>query len=306
MKSERKARRVAPPTLPFSHHHVARLAKLETEIEAAEQRLREIRADFKAVGRLDLVCEFLKAPAALKRLADYLWCDKSLRLFGQKCPFPPKLDVALLNRCPQRFVLQRSDSIEPNRDFAEILMRGDFAEQLTDIIFAKVRSKFRGRMRYHAKKRRKSVLDLKALVREWAVEISWLYPLEEWACIFPAALLARDEAFIQEITNIRSQSDTVLDLAIAIYWYSWPRQDRHHVGLGQAGLPSLPNDIPPLMHWSNKAACEFVTYRTGKEISPEVHKKQQSNFGLRIAKPTIVGSANYKYDGQIHSLTCER
>jgi hypothetical protein len=288
MKSRRPAKRRAPRTAAVVDTSI----KLQGMIEEEEQRRSEIRAELKAAGRFDLACGYLKAPAALRDLADYLWGGKSFVYFGRKHPPPTELDVALLGRFPRHFVLRRNDSAEPNINSAEILLR-DFAEPLIESVFAKVRARFRDRIRPRTK-RRPSPLNEKAVVREWAIELSWLYPLEEWACIFPAAALAGDQTFIEAILA-RSERDKLLDnadIAIAIYWYGCPWR--------------YPDDIPPLRHWSDKAACEFVAFITGERVSVQAYKMRKSRLGLTSTKPTVVGFAEYNYSRQIHCLTCKR
>jgi len=48
--------------------------------------------------------------------------------------------------------------------------------------------------------------------------------------------------------------------------------------------------VPPLMYWSDQAACDFIRYINGEQL--ELHQKWKSRKRLRSAKPTLVSWRN--------------
>jgi hypothetical protein len=130
-----------------------------------------------------------------------------------------------------------------------------------------------------------------------------MYSIEEWACIFRDAAVAGDIEFIEKI--IASLRPVIRegrwrlpyskeDFALAIYWHGF-----HPVG--------LENKVPPLKHWSDKAACEFVKFATGNDkLERSNYQMHKSRFELHSEKPLLVSYADYASDGTTERLTCSR
>jgi hypothetical protein len=118
-------------------------------------------------------------------------------------------------------------------------------------------------------------------------------PLEEWACIFPDAVLAGDLKFSHEVTKahrsrcIKPPFDRV-DLTIMMPWHGFTWRDK---------------ELPPLKYWSDQAACDCVGFLSGKSLSISAYKHRKNRLGLHSEKPTLVTTAIYNCVDGVHRLT---
>jgi hypothetical protein len=162
------------------------------------------------------------------------------------------------------------------------------------MIAAKIRSDVLDR--HSAARRHGEIISEQEMVRELAIETArWRYTLEEWATIFPDAALAGDYDFIRRIVGKWTEPPAI-DLrywVIACFWHGF-----ESVGLG--------NRVPPLKHWSNKAARELVAFWCAEPISVDAYKALKKKMGRRSEKPKLVTFATYTRRGKEHLLHCER
>ena len=282
-------------------------------IDAAVYEARELRAKYVSLGRPDLARDFVVTPTPLRDLADYLWLDKPLvtseSFSAQTRSTPPSANFK------KEFRLVRRDGAPGNSEDgficcpAEWRRRDESARHLADSFAKRLSSawsvmwmtKKNSDLREQiakAEKAGKPVAE-KSLVRKWALETIWRnFPLEEWATVFPDAALAGDLDFIQEIVRRFKGKDDGLHLAtdylpLAFYWHEFP-------GAAQ---------VPPLKHWRDKAACEFIRFFTGKSVQAltiERYKRLKRKLGLHIEKPILVSWTEYKRSGMEHVLTARR
>ena len=286
---------------------VDRAAAKQAEIVKLEELQRETRRKFIQAGRPDLNRRFLSAPAFLRQLAGFLWRNEPLVGFLTRSQAlkpgtwrtEEEESISALNY-PKQFTLVRR-SCENWCEVKEDWYRG-FGRHLLQMWAVKKEADVTRRIKT-AGKRRQNVTDERSILRQVAIELAPMYSFEEWACIFPDAAAAGDTEFIEEI--IAFLRPVILEgrwrlpfskeyLALAIYWHGF-----HAVG--------LENKVPPLKHWSDKAAWQFVKFATGNDkldlSNYQIHK---ARFELHSEKPVLVGFADYCTDGTIERLTCRR
>jgi hypothetical protein len=153
-----------------------------------------------------------------------------------------------------------------------------------------------------AGKRGQDVTDEKSILRQVAIELAPMYSLEEWACIFSDAAAAGDTEFIEDLI---ASHRLILEgrwrlpfskeyLALAIYWHGFQ-------------AVNLENKVPPLKHWSNKAAWQFVKFAAGNDkLELGNYQMHKARFELHSEKPVLVGFADYSSNGTMERLTCCR
>ncbi len=129
-------------------------------------------------------------------------------------------------------------------------------------------------------------------MREHAIELAWMHPLEEWACIFPEAVLAGDTDFIEKIIASHARGPRALDNIDAMFAANW--YSMHE------------NTVPPLAYWSDKAACEFICFVTGENLKLSAYKKRKQRLELRSRKPVLVTFAECAQRNDQRLLSCTR
>jgi hypothetical protein len=285
---------------------VDRAAAKEAEIVKLEELQRETRRKFIQAGRPDLNRRFLSAPLVLRQLAGCLWRNEPLVGFLTRSQAlkpgtwrTQEESISALNY-PKQFTLTRR-SCENWCEVKEDWYR-EFSRHLLQMWAVKKEADVTRRIKT-AGKRRQNVTDKKSIYRQMAIELAPMFSLEEWACIFPDAVVAGDTDFIQEITAslrpVICKGKWQLPfskeyLALAIYWH----------GFRAVGLE---NKVPPLKHWSDKAACEFVKFATGNDkLELSNYQMHKSRFELHSEKPLLVSYADYASDGTTERLTCSR
>jgi len=264
--------------------------RLDRKIREDQRRKREIRAELKKAGRLDLARKFLEAPTELKDLAGILWFNEPLVTFKRK-DSDAKTNAVSPTDFPKRFELERTEG-KPltlhTIDFHE-----EIAMPMLKMALAKIESKIAERVR------RGSETDA---TREMAIKCASLWPLEEWACVFPDAALAGDIEFIKKIIASHEQRNVYgvyselkdHDTDLAACWHN-------SVLLSASG-----DEVPALKYWSDKAACEFVAWQCGDSISMDAYKARKNNLRLHSERPKLVTFANYTRRDKKHLLYCER
>jgi hypothetical protein len=293
-----------PETCVVAGSIVDRATAKQAEIVKLEELQRETRRKFIRVGRPDLNRRFLSAPAFLRQLAGVLWRNEPLVGFLTRSQAlkpgtwttEEEESISAL-KYPKKFTLTRRSCenwLQVNED--------RYGRHLLQMWAVKKEADVTQRTRARAK-RAQNVTDQKSILRQVAIELAPLYSLEEWACIFPDAAAAGDTEFIEEIiTSLRAQilggrwrlQFSKEYVALAKYWHGF-----HAFG--------LETKVPPLKHWSDKAAWQFVKFATGNdnlELSNyQIHK---SRFELHSEKPVLVGFADYSSNGTVERLTCRR
>ena len=283
---------------------VDRAAAKQAEIVKLEELQRETRRKFIQAGRPDLNRRFLSAPAFLRQLAGVLWRNEPLVGFLTRSQAlkpgtwrkEEQESISGLNY-PKKFTLTRSSCenwLQVNEDSCGRHLLQMWAVKKEVDVTRRIK---------RAGKRRENVTDEKSIWRQVAIELAPMYSLEEWSCIFPDAVAAGDTEFIEEI--IASLRPVILEgrwrlrfskeyLALAIYWHGF-----HAVG--------LENKVPPLKHWSDKAAWQFVKFATGNDkLELSNYQQHKAGFELHSEKPVLVGFADYSSDGTIKRLTYRR
>lgn len=279
---------------------VTKLVEGRKRIRESEEELRNIRREAIKAGRFDLARQSLETPSELQDLAELLWYDRPIviteetlmpsRPSKRSQVKPAPIDV----KFQKKFVMQRSDGQPFPKARADTLLRCLAA--LRPLIATKIKSDVLDRC--YVARRGGKIISQQQLVRELAIETApLLYPLEEWATIFPDAALVKDYDFINRIIARFTETPQVLDLQYGGIAFSWP-------GFEWLGLA---NRVPPLKHWSDKAACEFVAWWIGnKEFTINAYKARKKKLGLRSEKPKLVTFAEYTRLDKKHLLHCER
>jgi hypothetical protein len=298
MKSLRRSKRKTHKTTSEIAKLVDRGGELQAEVAQDEEVLRAIRAKLVELGRTDLAREVLAAPVALRDFAGFVWGSQAIVTFGKKNNRATgNMSPAASTNFPKQFKLERlegrrSGGVQQTQDFLK-----RFGDPLLKMALAKWQSNFIERVRAQQKAGKMNLVDRKAVLRELAIQTALAYPLEEWATIFPDAALAGDHEFIKEIVARHTQdARPLLDTrftSIAFYWYGFDL-------LGEA------KKIPPLKHWSDKAACEFVGFISGESLKVSTYQQRKKRLGLYSEKPTLVTWAEHTHDGKIHRLVCQR
>ena len=127
----------------------------------------------------------------------------------------------------------------------------------------------------------------------------FLFTIEEWARIFPDAARADDYDFIdRSVRSFRKQQPSRLEnrdiRSIGFFWH----------GFQMLGIGDM---IPPLKHWSDRAACEWVRfYLREHTLKLVAYKQRKSRTRLHSEKPTLVTGARYVCEGDAHILKCWR
>ena len=285
-------------------------------IREAEREMRNCRLKMIETGRLDLARQMLETPHELKELAKFLWYGEPILIAEEtimpsrplkswiRCQVTPR---PINREFSKQFLLERSDDgvhdliDEVCQAMGEMRRLTKFsADALTSswdavkpMIATKIKSDFLDRS--NVARRGGEVISQQKMIRELVIETArFRYPLEECATIFPDAALAGDYDFIKRIVD-RWTEPVPLDLqylAIAFFWHGF-----ESVGLG--------GQVPPLRHWSDKAACEFVSFICGESLSIHAYKACKKKLGLRSDKPKLVTFATYTRRGKGHLLHCE-
>jgi hypothetical protein len=276
---------------------VDRGGQLQAEVEQGEEARRAIRASLVEVGRADLGRKLLAAPVALRDFAGFVWGNQAIVTFGKKndC-VTGNMSPAATTNFPKQFKLERLEGRRSGRVQTQDFLNR-FGDPLLKMALAKWQSNFIERARAQQKAGKMNLVDRTAVLRELAIQTALAYPLEEWATIFPDAALAGDHEFIKEIVARHTQdARPLLDTrftSIAFYWYGFDL-------LGKA------EKIPPLKHWSDKAACEFVGFISGESLTVSTYQQRKKRLGLHSEKPTLITWAEHTQDGKIHHLVCKR
>jgi hypothetical protein len=248
--------------------------------------LRAKRTKLKQAGRLDLARKYLRAPVQLNYLTKVLWLKKTP---GGPPLFQPDTRIVFSPgyNFPKRFDLERAEGEPP------VLHAADFHIEVALPMYRIVLAKFILGQRT-AKKSGKTA------VREWAIKCAGLWPLEEWACIFPDAALAGDIEFIKKVIaaheaepnpfSILNDRETIL----AATWSS-------SVLLSTSG-----DMVPPTKYFSDSAARELVrwSFADGEGWSLGAYQQLKKRLGLHKEKPTFVTWATYRREGNTHRLSC--
>ncbi len=80
---------------------------------------------------------------------------------------------------------------------------------------------------------------------------------------------------------------------IAGYWHDF-------------NLDGLARSVPGLKHWSDKAACEFVRFRSRSDLKIGNYQNYKKELQLHSEKPTLVSQAEWVHDGELDELRCSR
>jgi hypothetical protein len=275
-------------------------------IRGDQSGIAEIRAGLKRVGRSALARKFggwlppahryLKAPKELVEIAGFLWRNEPMIIFERNSDAQPNAKPTV-TKYLERFTLKYSEL--PRTRF----ITNDLARQVAAIAkmyLAKIQSDVRDRWRKAINSGRAKEVDVRAALREILIKSAWLYPLHEWACIFPDAAAAGDHQFITEMVEAavsgKYTPPAKLDGYyghIAGYWHDF-------------NLDGLARSVPGLKHWSEKAACEFVSFRSRHDLELRNYRHYKKGLQLHSEKPTLVSRAEYVHDGELHELRCRR
>ena len=257
---------------------VTKLFELKNRSLQLEKEQRALRMQAIKEGELELARQFLDTPGELKDLAQFLWYDKPIVQLDGK----PKVKAATIDqRFAKKFVLERVEG----RTRRLTKSRADAIAERFDAIKPMIATKVKADLFDAARKGDQTVSDPK-MVRELAIETApWRYPLEEWATIFPDAALAGDHDFIKRIVDGFTEASPIR-LHCWIIAFSWH-------GFEWRGLSK---QVPPLKHWCDKAACEFVSWMSSDPISINAYKAYKKKLGLRREQPTLVAFAECKKD----------
>jgi hypothetical protein len=270
---------------------VDRGAHLHEQILKDEESQREIRARLMKAGRPDLAQKFLSAPVALRDLAGVLWRGEALVTFST----PETEEPVSAVQYPKKFTLKRR-SHENWRQVDENWYR-QFGRHVLRIWTAKTQADLTQRTRAAAKRGGQNVIDSQCVLRQLAIELAPVYPLEEWACIFPQAVSAGDAKFMEEIIASHRRERTPLSKeysTLAIFWH----------GFHAAGYEAK---VPPLKYWSDKSAWQFVQFATGNDkLTLSNYQQHKARSGLHSKKPVLVTFADYSNEGTIERLVCRR
>jgi hypothetical protein len=282
------------------------------KLREAEQRLREIRAELKQGGRVDLARKFLQAPAVLRDLAGFLWRDEPFVIVDSPAimfagALSPMVTARQLPSDAQSY--SERFSLEYSEERTRVDRRPPIT--LTNDLFTmhlnKLQHDVRERLIKADKAGRLNGDPVKLALREIAIECAWMLPLEEWACIFPDAAMAEDYDFILRITAAHRDGPTSTAFRGHCGWIArcWDSFE----------ILGLERQVPALKHWSDKAACEFVGFISGERIrissqaanaALAKYQKCKQRLGCHSEKPTLVTFAKYTRDGRVHRLTCNR
>jgi hypothetical protein len=133
------------------------------------------------------------------------------------------------------------------------------------------------------------------IIRQISIQLApFLFPIEEWAYIFQYAALMDDLDFTgRSVARYRERPTLADDRDIYEFVTHW------HIGPAQK--------IPPLKYWSDKAACEFIQFKSGKHSTLNAYKLRKSRIDFHREKPTLVSYADLKYEeGGTRRLACKR
>jgi len=282
---------------------VDRAGHRQDEIDLIVDEARELRAKLLSLGRCDLARRFVTTPTYLRDFADYLWFNKAWVSFEKRDPPQPQQRIVSTAQFKEKFTMTRQDGGPSNSEVPGHERRKSALARHSEAIWmmwlAKKNSDVQDRIR-KAKKAGRTV-SVQALEREAAIETGWLFPLEEWATIFPDAALAGDYDFIERIVQRFKEKD-VRPLfrspecqIIALFWH----------GFEYLGAVEF---IPPLKNWTDKAACEFIRFMSPDNRAFDVrrYKQWKSDLGLKRERPTLVSEAEYEQRGATHTLKCRR
>lgn len=277
-------------------------ARLERKIREGHRRLREVRAEFKEAGQIDLARKFLRAPIVLKDLAGVLWFNQPLVPFLESDDSDAKAKTISPADFPERFELERSEG-KPIE-----LHPADFHKEVAIPMLKMTLAKFKSNVAERLRGKSESDV-IKEMLRQWAIDYAWMWPLEEWACIFPNAVLAGDFEFIDKIRDSYKEKRSIFsalgrDTHLALCWHN-------SVLLSTSG-----EKVPALKHWSDRAQCEYDRFARGdnklnlitdeKQKKIGAYRKRKSRLGGHNEPPVLVRGARYTRDGNIHRLHCWR
>ena len=162
---------------------------------------------------------------------------------------------------------------------------------------AKTRADLTQRIRADAKRGGQIVIDSQLLLRQLAIELAPIYPLEEWSCIFPDAAAAGDTSFIEELVASHRRERRPLSKEYSTLFIFWHGFD----AIGYEGK------VPPLKYWSDKAAWQFVQFATGNdELTLKNYQQHKTRCGLHNEKPVLVTFADFSNESSIARLVCRR
>ena len=240
----------------------------------------------------------LVAPAVLRDFAGFLWGNEAIVTFSNKDNrVTEDISPATAINFPKQFKLERVEGRERSGDVRTQDFLNRFGDPILKMAFARWQSNFIERLRAQQKSGKMNLVDGKVVLRELAIQTAAAYPLEEWATIFPDAALAGDYEFIKEIVARYAEgARPMLDArftSIALYWYGFD-------------LLEKAKKIPPLKHWSDKAACEFVGFISGESLTVSTYQQRKKRLGLHSEKPTLVTWAEHTHDSKTHCLVCKR
>jgi len=138
-----------------------------------------------------------------------------------------------------------------------------------------------------------------AMLRELLIEYAPMIDPEELPRIFPDAISSRDYDAVKRMLDKHREKppSTLLPFPyrqIAFYWRGF-----HLLGLAR--------EVPPLEHWSDKAACEIVRFISGgARLELSNYQKCKSILGCHRENPTLISRAELTRDGGLHRLECWR
>jgi hypothetical protein len=133
------------------------------------------------------------------------------------------------------------------------------------------------------------------IIKQISIQLApFMVPIEEWAYIFQYAALMDDLDFIGRSVARYREKPTLADdrdiYEIVTHWHLGPAQK-----------------IPPLKYWSDKAACEFIQFKSGKHSTLNAYKLRKSRIDFHSEKLTLVSFADLKYEeGGTRRLACKR
>jgi hypothetical protein len=306
-------RKLQPKVRKQTHKSATEISSLSVYLrydirKEEEEAIREIRDELKQEGRLDLARKYLYPLAQLKDLAGLFWRNEALAacshqnhlFFGRFKPalaadFPEKRFTLI--RSGEQITLERSDG---KRAKIRLLW---FDETFEEMRVAKIASNVAERLKA-AQRRGAPSTPHAAAVKEVFIEIAPVFfSFEECACIFPDAALADDHNFIQRIVERyrnRRPFDPFEDRdvrTIGLYWHGFKLD-----GAAERILPP-----PPLKHWSDRAACEFVRFKEGNDkVSLGAYKERKKRARHHSERLTLVTGARYTREGGSHCLKCWR
>jgi hypothetical protein len=259
---------------------------VDHQIREWQRCLRENRAEFKEATRMDLVRK-VAPPMRLIDLAGFLWRNEPIVFV--KSSVAKRAENYLT-----RFTLVIAGSGYRPSDGEIIVPELSLdSRHLEGLLINKTMAKI--------KKGTSPSLAIKEVVIQLA---PFTRTFEEWACIFPDAAAAGDYDFIIRIVEGFRERRRLGDRdeweTIIAHW---------NVG--------LIDGVPPLKHWTDQAACEFVRFIEGAKGSLRMilshierhralnnYQQRKSRHSCHCEKPTLVNRAYYTREDEVRRLCC--